>query len=97
MDPKFSLGRIVATPGAIEALQDACQSASHFLKRHVSGVWGELDPEDREANEQAIAHEDDPGKRSRLFSVYRTRKNVKLWIITEHDRSVTTILVPEDY
>ena len=97
MDPKFSLGRTVATPGALEALQDAGQSPDHFLDLHVSGSWDDLDAEDRKANEQAIAHEDDPGRRDRVFSAFRTRKNVKLWIITEHDRSVTTILLPEEY
>lgn len=97
MNLKFSLGRVVATPGAIDALQDAEQTPDHFLDLHVSGVWGDLGEEDRQANERAVAHEDDPEKRSRVFSAYRTGKSVKLWVITEHDRSVTTLLLPEEY
>ena len=97
MNLKFSLGRVVVTPGAIEALQDAEQTPDHFLDLHVSGSWGDLGVEDRQANERAIAHEDDPEKRSRVFSAYRTGKNVKLWVITEHDRSVTTLLLPAEY
>ena len=97
MNLKFSLGRIVATPGATEALQDAEQNPDHFLDLHVSGAWGDLGVEDRQANERAVAHEDDPEKRSRVFSAYCTGKNVKLWVITEHDRSVTTLLLPEEY
>ena len=97
MDPKFSLGRTVTTPGALQALQDAGQSPDHFLDQHVSGSWGDLDAEDRKANEEAIAHEGDPDKQDRVFSTYRTAKNVKINIITEWDRSVTTILLPDEY
>jgi hypothetical protein len=97
MNVKFSLGRTVATPGALQALQDAGQSPDHFLDQHVCGAWGDLVAEDRQANEEAIAHEADPDRRARVFSAYRTSKNVKLWVITEHDRSVTTLLLPEEY
>ena len=97
MEPKFRLGRLVATPGVINALEQASQTAEHFLSLHVSGSWGDLDAEDRKANDLAIASEGDPDKQSRVFSAYRTRDNVKLWVITEHDRSVTTILLPEEY
>jgi hypothetical protein len=61
------------------------------LQRHVTGDWGELCPEDIEANEQALLNG------ARLLSAYRSAKGVKFWIITEWDRSVTTILLPEDY
>jgi hypothetical protein len=90
--PKFPLGRIVATRGAMAAMQAAGQDASHFLSLHVSGAWGDLDRHDRQLNEAALASGED-----RIFSSYRTAQNVKLYVITEHDRSVTTILLPEEY
>jgi hypothetical protein len=94
--PKFSLGQIVATPGALEVLQKGGQSASAFLRRHVQGDWGDLCEEDREANEQALLDG------SRLLSAYRTSLGVKLWIITEStddsgNRAATTILLPSEY
>jgi hypothetical protein len=93
---KFSLGRIVATPGALEALRDAGQEASEFLSRHVSGDWGDLDAEDRQANDTALIDG------SRLLSAYQTRKLERIWIITEAVnefglRYSSTILLPEDY
>ena len=94
---RFSLGQIVSTPGALAALEEAGQSARHFLDLHVTGAWGDLDREDRQANEQAIANENDPERRARVLSSYHTRNGVKLWIITEHDRSDTTLLLPEEY
>jgi hypothetical protein len=94
---KFRLGEVVATPGAIEALKEADQSPQHFLDLHVSGAWGDLDNEDRKANDAAIAHEGDPDRQQRVFSSYRTATNVKIWIITEWNRSVTTILLPDEY
>ena len=94
---KFSLGQVVATPGALAALEEAGQTPPHFLELHASGAWGDLDRDDRETNEQAIAHEDDPERRARVLSSYKTRTGAKIWVITEHDRSVTTILLPEEY
>jgi len=96
-EPKFCLGRIVATPGVIEAMREAGQIPEHFLNLHASGAWGDLDNDDRKANESAIAHEGDTKRQSRVVSSYRTRNNVKLWVITEADRSVTTLLLPEEY
>jgi len=61
------------------------------LERHAAGDWGELPPEDRAANDDALKHGD------RLFSSYKHRSKGELWIITEADRSVTTALLPEDY
>ena len=95
--PKFSLGRIVATPGAIAALQEAKQAPEHFLALHASGSWGDMDAEDRRTNDEAIAHEGDPDRQQRVLSAYLTRNQVKLWVITEWDRSVTTLLLPEEY
>lgn len=89
--PRFRLGRIVATPGALAALEEAGQSADELLRRHVSGDRGCIDAEDQEANEAALEHG------ARLLSAYLLRTGVKCWIITEADRSVTTILLPEDY
>ena len=97
MNGKFKLGTVVATPGALRVLKDAGQEAGHFLALHVSGAWGDLDREDRQANEEAIAREGNPELQQRVLSSYVTRSGVKIWIITEHDRSVTTILLPDEY
>jgi hypothetical protein len=87
--PKFPLGQIVATPNALSQIPyDEILAA---LSRHVRGDWGELDPEDWNSNERALKGE------GRLFSAYLSAQNVKFWIITEWDRSVTTILLPQDY
>lgn len=88
---KFSLGQIVATPGALRALEEAQQGAQEFLARHQRGDWGEVDSEDSQENEFSLKHG------FRLLSAYRTAKGVKLWVITEADRSVTTILLPDEY
>ncbi len=88
---KFSLGRIVATPGALEALQRAGQSPWDFLARHTRGDWGEVCEEDRQENELALR------QGFRLLSVYTTQAGEKLWLITEADRSATTVLLPADY
>jgi hypothetical protein len=61
------------------------------VARHARGDWGEVPPEDQVANERALA------RRCRLLSAYRARDGTRFWIITEADRSVTTILLPEDY
>jgi hypothetical protein len=94
--PKFSLGQIVATPGALEALQKAGQSATEFLQLHIRGDWGQLCDEDRQANDQALIDG------SRILSAYRTSKGEKLWVITEAaddsgNRAATTILLPSEY
>ena len=89
--PKFKLGKLVATPGALEALADAQQSPTDFLRRHVRGDWGECCEEDRQANDDALRDGE------RLFSVYYTSKGIKIWIITEADRSSTCVLLPEEY
>lgn len=87
----FQLGTIVATPGALEALADAGQHPAEFLSRHMSGDWGELCREDKRTNGEALRHG------LRILSAYRTRKGVKLWVITEADRSSTCILLPDEY
>ena len=87
----FSLGRIVTTPGALRALERAKQSAAVFLARHAAGDWGERDREDMRENEYSLTHG------FRLMSSYTTAAGEKLWIITEADRSVTTLLLPDEY
>jgi hypothetical protein len=87
----FPLGQIVATPGALQALKVAGQGPTEFLQRHVNGDWGELDDEDRQENEQSVQNG------WRILSAYTTSAGEKLWIITEADRSVTTLLLPSEY
>ena len=89
--PKFALGQVVATPGAIELLQASCQSPAELLARHVRGDWGDLTPDDWELNDAAL------GDGGRILSAYRMPSGAKLWIITEADRSSTCILLPEEY
>ncbi|HEV2417295.1 MAG TPA: hypothetical protein VGX94_05795 [Terriglobia bacterium] len=89
--PLFSAGQIVATPGALRTLERANQSPAEFLQRHVAGDWGELDSHDIAENEYSLTHG------FRLLSSYRTTAGEALWVITEADRSVTTLLLPEEY
>lgn len=88
---KFPLGQTVATPGALEALEKAGQTPAFFLTKHAQGDWGEVCADDKQLNDQALLDGD------RLLSAYRTLQNDRLWIITEADRSSTTILLPEEY
>jgi hypothetical protein len=94
---KFRLGQLVATPGAIQALQRAGQDPLTFLTRHRAGDWGDVCASDARLNDEAIAHEGDIDRQSRVLSSYRTNAGEKLWIITECDRSSTTLLLPEEY
>jgi len=89
--PLFSLGQIVATPGALAALEKAGQQPQEFLSRHVCGQWGDLCEEDRRENQFSLE------RGFRILSSYRTNAGDKLWIITESDRSVTTLLLPDEY
>ncbi len=87
---KFPLGQIVATPGALEALEDAHQTME-FLQRHASGDWGKVGAEDAAENELSVK------EGFRILSAYTTKNGIKLWVITEADRSVTTLLLPSEY
>ncbi len=89
--PRFPPGRIVATPGALRALEQANQNPFGFLERHQAGDWGELCEEEKRENELSVHNG------CRILSAYRTRNDVKMWIITEADRSVTTLLLPHEY
>ncbi len=91
MGTKFPLGQLVATPGALEALADARQLAGAFLKCHIGGDWGDVGQDNALANDRAI----DEG--TRILSAYTLSTGVKIWIITEADRSSTCILLPEEY
>jgi hypothetical protein len=88
--PRFPLGRVVGTANALERLNALGIDPLPLLRRHITGDWGDVGPEDRALNDEALA---DGG---RLMSVYKLPA-VTVWIITEWDRSVTTILLPEDY
>lgn len=87
--PKFSPGQLVATPNALNCIPPDEIIAA--LTRHLRGDWGEVCAEDKRANNAALA------KGGRLLSVYRSKRDIKFWLITEADRSVTTVLLPEDY
>ena len=95
--PKFKLGKIVATPGALDALSKSEQMPDPFLKRHIVGDWGDICEEDAKANDEAIANEGDIDKQMRVMSVYKTSRNETIWIITEWTREVTTLLLPSEY
>ncbi|MFD2111342.1 hypothetical protein [Thiorhodococcus fuscus] len=89
--PRFPLGRLMATPSALATLESHGIDPLSLLQRHVQGDWGDLTTEDIEANRLALRES------FRLLSSCRITDGVKVWIITEADRSVTTVLLPEDY
>lgn len=89
--PLFHLGRLVATPGALDLINRLELAPLDFVSRHQQGDWGDLDADDTKANQYALRHG------TRLLSSYRINANDKLWIITEADRSSTCILLPSEY
>jgi hypothetical protein len=89
--PLLELGQVVGTPGAIRALAEAKQDPAELLTRHVTGDWGDLPDEDKEENELSVR------RGLRIFSAYKLDTGTKVWVITEWDRSVTTLLLPEEY
>ena len=89
--PRFSLGQLVATPGALEALAAAGQDPMAFVQRHQAGDWGDVSDADKQENELSLQ------QGFRLLSAYTLRTGVRLWLITEADRSVTTVLLPREY
>jgi hypothetical protein len=89
--PKFPLGSLVATPGALAVIAESGQTPLDFLSRHVCGDWGDVGPGDAKLNDQAITDGD------RVFSAYKTLKGERIWVITEADRSSTCILLPSEY
>jgi hypothetical protein len=90
--PLFSLGAIVSTPGALEALNEAGPDTyMELLRRHITGDWGEVCEEDAKENDFSVENG------FRILSAYTLSTGVKVWIITERDRSATTFLLPEEY
>ena len=87
----FSLGRVLATPGALAALYECSTSPEALLTRHAYGDWGDADAEDWAANDQALL------VGARLLSSYSLLSGTKIWVITEADHSATTILLPSEY
>ena len=88
---RFPLGRVFLTPGAIEVLAEAGQSAQEFICRHARLEKGELSDADHRENLFSVS------RPLRIFSAYRTARGVKIWCITEADRSATTLLLPSEY
>ena len=78
-EPLFSLGQVVATPGAIKALEVAGQDPIEFLSRHIVGDWGDLTDEDKQENELSVE------QGFRLLSAYTLATGEKVWVITERD------------
>jgi hypothetical protein len=89
--PALALGQLVATPGALAALTAAGQNPAEFLARHQSGDWGEVSAEDWQANNHALT------AGNRVLSAYRLKDRTKIWVITEADRTLTTVLLPDEY
>jgi hypothetical protein len=88
---KFPLGQVVATPGALAALQAVDEEALTYLRRHAQGDWGNLDAEDIAENEFSLS------TGFRLLSAYTLKDGTHIWVITEADRSATTVLLPAEY
>jgi hypothetical protein len=91
MPKQLQLGQIVATSGALAAFEESGEQPGDFLRRHASGDWGDLCEEDRKENEFSLLHG------FRLLSSYTLSSGTKIWVISEADRSATTILLPEEY
>jgi hypothetical protein len=94
--PKFELGQVVATPGGIDALKSSGQTARELLARHLGGDWGDLGPQDRWSNDEALTDG------SRIFSAYTLSTGVKIWVTTEAvgddgKRASTCLLLPDEY
>ncbi len=89
--PLLGLGQIVGTPGALDALIEAEQHPAELLLRHETGDWGQLDDEDKHENDLSVE------KGFRIVSAYKLNTGIKVWVITEWDRSATTILLPDEY
>ena len=89
--PLFAAGRLVATPGTLALLEQTNRSPLEFLSRHLRGDWGDLNKEDKTENELSLKYG------FRLLSSYHVTETEKLWVITEADRSLTTLLLPDEY
>lgn len=87
----FQPGKVIFTPGAAEAFARNRELPSTYLDRHLAGNWGDVPKEDAKENELSVRNG------YRILSAYKLKDSTKLWIITESDRSSTTILLPEEY
>ncbi len=90
--PRFPSGQVVMTVGVDGLVRQGRLNAVPYLRRHLHGDWGDLSDDDRRLNDAALKSGED-----RLFSSYQVTPDLKLWIITEWDRSVTTLLLPSEY
>ena len=91
MKKLFELGKLVGTPGALEAIRASGDDLGDYLNRHMTGDWGDVSDPDVYENEYSLAHD------LRLLSSYKLKSGQRIWIITEADRSSTCILLPEEY
>ena len=91
INPLFNLGDVVATPAALNALQSCNVTPAQLLHLHVNGNWGSVGEEDAKTNDAAVHNGE------RILSSYRIGEHTRIWVITEWDRSVTTILLPSEY
>lgn len=89
---RFQTGQLVMTRGVDDLVQSGRLDPTRYLRRHLKGDWGDLSDNDWQANDKALRSGED-----RLFSSYDIGPVLKLWIITEWDRSVTTLLLPDEY
>lgn len=89
--PLFPLGQVVATPNAIDALRTNNQSVFTFINRHQSGDWSEMSEDDQHANRDSVAGD------TRILSSFAMLGGDRIWVLTEADRSATTVLLPEEY
>jgi hypothetical protein len=89
--PVLSLGRVLITPAAAQAIVDSSQGFSDFVARYVKGDWGDCSDEDWEHNNRALE------TRDRVLGIYHTAKGQKIWIITDQGNDTTTILMPAEY
>jgi hypothetical protein len=85
------LGQVLSTPGALEEVEKADETFESLIHRHVTGDWGNLCAEDKQENALGLAHG------WRIFSAYVLSTGIKIWVITEADRSATTFLLPSEY
>ena len=95
-DQLFPLGRISMTTNLQGRIQEANpegweEELQGLIRRHISGDWGDLDEEDKQENQSSLE------RGSRIFSAYNVSEDLRVWVITEADRSSTTCLLPEDY
>lgn len=91
ISPLFPLGLLVATPGALEVLKEHGIIPMRLIARHSRGDWGDVEPDDAKSNDKAVH------SGARLLSCYQLANSARIWVITEADRSSTTVLLPSEY